>query len=566
MSDAEGLPGGPTGAAGVPASADDPRVDSARTVVTAYLKAARALQLYPAQSKVRQDHVTEFADRIAGHLEQFGELELRVRQASFDHLGVVLHEEPVRQGSAPFRLFVNGVRRIVVRPGLRRDEAEGVVEVLARSSESHSTTDDLRTAVWEKCFDHVAFTISDDLLTDAEEREFAQMVEEGRTTPDTARSARLEAEPLLEELAALPEPPYGDPEALLRVTRDDRDALVRDVAEEERRDILAEFGDSLVRDVADRPEAELSLHLEEFLEHLLTTGRILRAARLLAALRDVAGSAEDPQRRRLLTDVVERIGRARVMPKLRPLVPQLAQEDRQALVALLVAVGELAVPPLADLLDSPARDSAYDALRVLAPRHPRSLLPFLESASPAVVRSVLSLLGESGAPDIAPGLSPALRHADTGVRRDAVRALEKLGGPATTELLLSALGDSAYEVRALALAALAQTKDERAAAPLIERVSDRAFHALTRFEKRETLRTLALIGTKEAVTALVRLLSARKLVKRERVDETRVLAVQALAMIGSPAAFHALQLHAGDRSDSVRRAVLAALQSGARPE
>src|SRR5204863_3435519 len=136
------------------------------------------------------------------------------------------------------------------------------------------------------------------------------------------------------------------------------------------------------------------------------------------------------------------------------------------------AVGEPAIGPLCDLLDTPAKDGAVDALRVLTPRHPKALLPFLLDPRAGVVRTVMTLIAEAGSAEVAAGFLPALKHTDVGVRREAVRALAKFGGRQATDLFLAAMEDPGYEVRALALGALGDSRDPRAVAPLLRRVND----------------------------------------------------------------------------------------------
>ena len=105
------------------------------------------------------------------------------------------------------------------------------------------------------------------------------------------------------------------------------------------------------------------------------------------------------------------------------------------------------------------------------------------------------------------------------MRREAVRALSKFGGRQATDLFLSALEDPGYEVRALALGAIAESRDPKAAHPLLRRVNDASFHAMTNFEKREIFRTLARIGTAEVATALIRILNTTSFLRRAKVDE-----------------------------------------------
>jgi HEAT repeat protein len=545
-----------------------PHVESARGIIVSFLKASRAHQLYPRHSRIRVEHGAEFAEILVRHVETYGETDLKFRQTK-----IVWGEEPVyqeenRQKSLAFKLFVNGVRGITLSPGVDAKEAEAFIDALCRSLEKEATNDDLRTVVWEAGFLHVRFALTDDLFSAEDEKSFADFVETGSPRHDSAVGARTECDEEMNALMALPDAPTfaAEESAALRLTPEDRTALAADVQAECARDLFAEFSAYLVEELSSDDAEAAQARFGEFLDHVLASGEILRAARFLKALRDLATETADVQKRRLLHEVLERLGEAKIVPKIRPLVPALIEGDREALMLLLSAVGEPAIHPLCDLLDTPAKGAALDALRILAPRHPKALLPFLLDARPAVVRSVMTLLADVGSEDVAAGFLPALRHPDIGVRREAIRALTKFGGHRATDIFIAALADKGYEVRALALGALGDGKDPKAASHLIRRINEPGFHALTHYEKRETFRALAKIGTSEATTALLRILNSKTFLQRARNDEQRALAASALGMIDSQPARHALAAHAKDRSDDVRRAVATAMsQSKATP-
>ena len=545
-----------------------PHVESARGLIGTYLKAVRAHQLYPRHSKIRQEHIEEFAGKVLAHVEKFGETELRIHQATITWKDDVVYEERDSQKSLAFRLFVGGVRRLKFLPGVGVEEAQSFVDVLARTFEKDATTDDLRTAVWERGFQHVHFSITDDLFTQSEEKEFAEFLEENRVDPSSAADARTECDGELAELQRLPEAeaPQADEAALLRVTAAERDALAQEVEAERTRDLFGEFSEFLVEELESECSEQVQSQIADFVEHVLALGEILRAAQFLKALRDLASAATDSGKQRLLAEVVERIGRSQVVPKLQPLIPSLVDGDRDALFLLLVAVGEPSVAPLCELLESPARDGAAAALRVLAPRYAKALVPYLRDPRTNVVRAVVSILAETGNADTATAFLPALRHTDVAVRRETIRALSRFGGRQATDLFLTALEDPVYEVRALALGAIAETRDPKAAGPLLRRINDPSFHGMSNYEKRESFRTLARIGTAEITTALIRALNTTSLLRRAKVDEMRCLAASALGIIGTQPARHALSLHEKDRSDEVRRAVAGALrESAAKP-
>lgn len=75
------------------------------------------------------------------------------------------------------------------------------------------------------------------------------------------------------------------------------------------------------------------------------------------------------------------------------------------------------------------------------------------------------------------GLIEALKHKDTGVRRNAVGALGRLGDTTAVEPLLEVLNDEDFYVRGDAAKALGEIGDERAVKPL-ERLAESEYFGI----------------------------------------------------------------------------------------
>jgi hypothetical protein len=573
---ADGAGASASATGGLVADAEDPRAASAATLLALFLKAARAAQLYPRQSRIRREMQEAFAAALTEHLRAHGETVLEVGQLQILAFGQSVYEEPNRQRSLAFRLFVNGVRSVTFEPGLTPDEADGVVDVLTTAFRPDASAEDIQTSVWERCFVHVAFEVQEEAFGDKDAAEFAGFLEETETDPASAEAYRDAEEPLWEALEALP-PSADDDAAPVVLTPQEQAHLAELRTLEESRDLFSEVADFLL-DALQGGEAEsVRGCLEQFFEHLLAAGDVLRAARTLATLRRVSASAArtgagdilaDVVERigrvkivptgagDILADVVERIGRVKIVPALAPLAGSLTPADRDGFTMLLTAIGEPAIGPVCEMLGTDAHELALHALASLAPRHPAALPPLLEDARPQVVRAIVPLVAAHGGSSVPALLRPALRHADPAVRRDALRAIATAGGAGVTDLLLTFLDDPLYELRATALDALGGTRDPRAVPPLLSRVrSGKA----SPYELRELYRALGRIGSSAATAALAQTLSTTGLLQRADHDEQRALAASALALAGNAGARAALRRHEKDRSPAVRYAVKRAL-------
>ncbi len=538
------------------------RQKSGRRLIAEYQKAARANQLYPRNSKIRTDMVSGYIASLIRHVETYEDFSLKIRASVILDGEVEIYSDSHRQRSLAFRLFLNGVRRISFSPGIDQREAEGLVQVLTRTFDAQSTTDDLRTLVWEKSFEHVTFRITDDLLNDREQQELQEFLQQGEVNPESAQRARDESQALVNHLRSLPE---STDENLYRLEPRERIRLAAQIAVEQQRDLLTEYAELLLGSISGAADEGVADALDRFLAHVLEDGDLLRAARMLDALRKMADRTRDHTRRDLLVRAIERVGNAHVVPRLEPLIQELLGSDRPALMMLLTAIGSAAVPALCDLLATKARGPAEKALEALLPRHVRALVPFVSDDRTLVAAVATRLIGVSGAEDVVGALLPSLRHASSRVRIEGLKALVALSPERACTLCLQSLKDDSYEVRAVALQAIAEVRPAQAAHPLLERVQDRAFANASAPEQRETYRTLGRIGTSEIMGFLGRTLAARKLLGRAKHDEQRALAALALGLTGSPAARRLLQGIQDDKSPIVRRAVAAALSDLAKP-
>ena len=115
------------------AKEDEPRVASAKKLIGAYLKCAQATLLYPEHSTIRTETLVGFAELLAEHVGEHGETTLSVGETTLSYGEDTVYKEENRQRSIAFRLFLNGIRRVTFRPGIRENEALGVVRVLTRA-------------------------------------------------------------------------------------------------------------------------------------------------------------------------------------------------------------------------------------------------------------------------------------------------------------------------------------------------------------------------------------------------------------------------------------------------
>jgi HEAT repeat protein len=137
----------------------------------------------------------------------------------------------------------------------------------------------------------------------------------------------------------------------------------------------------------------------------------------------------------------------------------------------LIELGEEAIPALMDLTQSSNADSRWWALRTLAQSpllQTEWLIPFLLNDSAPEVRQCAALgLGAKADESAIQPLVQALSDKDSMVGNLAMNALVKIGKPAVPDLI-ECIKNKSQSARILALRALAEIRDHRAIAVMMQ--------------------------------------------------------------------------------------------------
>ncbi len=200
------------------------------------------------------------------------------------------------------------------------------------------------------------------------------------------------------------------------------------------------------------------------------------------------------------------------------------------------------------------RRAYYNALRQLATASPL-LGRLLTHDEWFVVRNVAELCGELRADDTVPQLSRHVNHSDERVRRAVAGALGKIGTPATIEPLRQFLRDPSPQVRLQAAQGVEGPRARGLAMSLALALEEETNGDVVR----ELVHALGRIGSVDAVQALAKAAAPGRRLFNRRPVATRLAAVDALRVAGSPPAATALQGLLGDDEAEVRAAAERAL-------
>src|SRR5438067_8016847 len=104
---------------------------AANTALRGFSKAARAFTLYDSQNEAVRRFLQEYREAMTAFLTSHGALDLEVRSFELALRGEVVHAEKDREKSLAYRLYRDGIRRLVIQPAASWEEQLKLLEVLS---------------------------------------------------------------------------------------------------------------------------------------------------------------------------------------------------------------------------------------------------------------------------------------------------------------------------------------------------------------------------------------------------------------------------------------------------
>jgi hypothetical protein len=228
----------------------------------------------------------------------------------------------------------------------------------------------------------------------------------------------------------------------------------------------------------------------------------------------------------LMSAAVENLHRAEAEDMLTDAIPYFEFLGEPAARYLVATLGE---EP-----DRKRRGRLLDVIRVLGPVAIPALQDGLHSPTWYLVRNTLNLMADMGDAGLLDEVVVCLRHADGRVRRSAVRALWKLGGPAGGKHLLACLPGSDPETQMEILFGLGQIQTPEAVPALVELAKNGGNAERLRIK---TIETLGQISSPAAIPGLLELVRRKgRIFTSAEGTDIRIAAARALLAIGTPQA------------------------------
>lgn len=379
----------------------------ANAACLALSKAARSLLLYDADNQMIREFLVELRDRMWAYGEMHGALDLDVLPFELSREGEQVYVERDRERSLAWRMFRDGVRRIVIRPEVDWEELLSLLEILSiRYTGIRQQEDDIVTLLWRAGFVNIEIHSVEGVISQDEATTVQKSGSPGRWTGPRYSAPTNWDKPLPEYEARVPV-------AFQEIQLDALDALRFEQAPGQLVGLGMRLAEELLQ-AAREPEDPLGLldvvpFLEDLRDHLIDEGRLSQLSALLGlaeglfllvpppiyALRASLGDSTT-----LLAMIESQTHHVTPPAVLVGLMRELPEAPFQGLIDVLGVTEDDGVRRLSRQLIEPlidGREEAFaEATRIAPPRVASDLIRAASTAAPPIALQLSAELANAG--------------------------------------------------------------------------------------------------------------------------------------------------------------------------
>ncbi len=476
-----------------------PRGQAANAVLLALGRAARSFLIYEPTNEAIRIFLDNLRRSTDNFLSAYGQLDLDVRPFELVHASEVVYLDRDRERSLAFRLYRDGIRRVVLRPGLDWHELLKLLEVVSiRYIGVRQTEDDLVVLLWKAGFTNISFDAVEGFVADTDDNE----TDEGAAA--STEGAEIDAPPDFD----LPVPlrptlvrvlPREVPQpALQELLREDDTTAVPEMAVRLCEDLLA-----VLSDTADPLRFDdVAPHLIETREFLFAEGLVPLTVRLAYAA--ATAQLHDEASERACGQFLEGFVTATAISRFLHSVSRDATDAPSEVYALLGALPGDHLRTLVEVLKNETGEAPRRITRRLIERYVADradeLVKWLDEAPTALACELLRVLRHVD-PDRALAAAQHLAaRGDLELQLELLHTLEALPDSAgVSRLLLGLTTADNEEIRTRSLAMLGHRGSTAAFAPLLQRLKRDAALRLKDREAEALGEALAALNAPEAL-------------------------------------------------------------------
>jgi HEAT repeat protein len=238
--------------------------------------------------------------------------------------------------------------------------------------------------------------------------------------------------------------------------------------------------------------------------------------------------------------------------------------SREAMLAVLSASGPAGINLTISKMGSTDNLAVRKELTSLLVAMGGTAVPFIlktmQDKRWYIVRNLSAILGDIGVPEAVPELLKCLQHPDIRVCKEAIRSLAKIGGREAETAIIAVLHGSNSLLFPQVIASLGGMKSRKALLELMQIVCGSDMFLKNLSIKIDALTAIAMIGDRQAVLILTKILAGRHLFAAGRWVQLKIAVAGCLARLGDVRALPILKKKATG-ADELGRACAEAVET-----
>jgi hypothetical protein len=485
-----------------------PEGRSANLFLLALSRAARSFLLYEPTNDAIRRFIGDLQAKLKEAVAQIGTLDFEVQPFELRLHDEAVYVETDRERSLAFRMFRDGVRRIVIHDEVTWEEILRLLEVLSvRYTGVRQNEDDLVTLLWKAGFEHIDVDAVEGFVP--EDDGSAQAVV-GR------RRAELDIPPdwdlpsrALEGHGSLEYQPLSE-EALKALVGEEASHLLPGSAVRAVVELL---------ELAAEPESDVAIDdivpfIGEVRDFLLAEGQLGHLTAVVRACQMTF--ARSPER---VAPIVSAFGDKQALAKILHSTPRGTVHPPEELLELLDLLPTDRLSHLVDLVVEERGEAGRRLTRQLIERYaadqPDYIVARMRTAEPSVICDLLRACSNVMPDRAIDAAIEMAHHRDPDVIHEVLLRFEEApGGAKVSRALLKMLDAPDEEVRLKVWTLLAGRREHAAFAPLTRYIEQRAQSGLTSTEAELAGRTVAQLAPSSALAVFKEWLRPKGLIGR----------------------------------------------------
>ncbi len=506
----------------------------AKDILQGIIKAKKLLKMYPQNNPIYIKTSEEMYSKFQSFFEKNNELSLRMFQNEIIFNNEKIYHNPQKEDNLALFFFKDGIREISFTRGFTQTEFEAFIKIINTDFENFALDDDIVTLMWEHDFEHIKYTVDEEVLSDDNDYKREQVYKEVKDklyTDDDLEKAYQDGLKIAE----------NQPVTLFPLSEAELKHIVKEIEKEEatpRIDkIIAILFELLYQTKEGVVFAEVSGFIETSMTYCIKNADFEKASSIIDSLKSIIKNKNFPQDRILsLEKILTNINSEPFIQEIAKIIDDESIEIEDSLIAFVKNLDKSSIPHfiklMGELQSIKGRRIVINILSILGRLDVETIANGLYDNRWYVVRNIILILGKIADSRAIGYLTKPLSHTDPRVRKETIKAIGNIGGINTFPLLKAALNDPDPSVRLTVINILGKAKNDAAKHILTSEITDKSFSFKDFTEKKEFFEALTNWKYQDIRDILISALNRKKFFRRKRNDETRACAAFAIGIIG----------------------------------